>query len=548
MTTAFTYDYVIVGGGTAGSVLAARLSEDPALRVLLVEAGPDYADPADVPPALLDPNVPVMAGHNWDLHAVRRNEGVGAKLAQLGRVAKIFEAASGKLAMARAAPALLAGSGDTLNRMAYPMGKVMGGGSAVNGALALHARAEDFEEWEAEGNEFWSWDEVEHWIARLARGGDGQPGFPVETPALDALTPLQSAFAQACRQLGLDAGLTPLPKSTRGGRRMSTAAAYLPAARERANLTILPRCHASRLQLARSGADLRAEGLEVEIDGETRRIQARQFVLAAGAIHTPGLLMRSGVGPAEELRRLGIEVKADRPGVGAGLQDHPVVSLWGEPAAGACAPGEAIHQLMLEARSERSPYPDLQLLMLSAVPTAMFPPLDQFVGAPLASGITVMLSKPRARGQVTLQSADPKQAPRICLNLLEHEADLRRMKEGVRLAWRILREPVLAATQQRGVLWNDAIMESDAKLENAILTTVRAAWHATGTARMGEARDPLAVADQYGALHGCANVWLADASLMPSIPGVPTNLTCVLIAERIAAVLASREAVQRRAA
>ncbi len=344
------------------------------------------------------------------------------------------------------------------------------------------------------------------------------------------------------------AGIHPLTKSTRGGRRASTAMVYLEQARQRSNLTIVPECVVDKLIMNRHGDGLRADGVEALVHGQRRRFLAHHVVLSAGAIHSPGILLRSGVGAAAELSRLGIAQLAELPGVGKNLQDHPVVSLWGVPQASAFERGEPIHQLMLEQRAAASEYCDLQLLMLSAVPTAMFPPLDEFVGAEHASGISVMLSKPVSTGSVSLTHADPLRSPRITLNCLEADADLRRMMHGVRLAWRILQSAPLKDMHQRSVLWNQSIIDSDSLLTNAIQTTVRAAWHPVGTLRMGSERDVQSVVDQYGQLHGCTNVTVADASIMPTIPGVPTNLTCMLIGERLAAVLASRAALQRRVA
>ncbi len=172
--------------------------------------------------------------------------------------------------------------------------------------------------------------------------------------------------------------------------------------------------------------------------------------------------------------------------------------------------------------------------MISALPTAKLPPLREVVGADVAFGISTVVATPRSRGRVELVDCDVLRHPRIHLDLLREASDLRRMMAGTRAAWRLLCGDRLAASAARVVLWNQAILDSDRRLEKMLRANVRGAWHPVGTLRMGAAADPAAVVDQQGRLHGCSNVTVADASILPAVPSVPTNLTCILIAERIA--------------
>lgn len=536
------FDIVVIGGGTAGCILAARLSERAACRVLLIEAGVDFSASGATPACLLDASAPVMSGYNWDLQAIRRHEAVGQRLAHIGRAAKVLEVASNRLALMQVAPRMLGTSGDTLTRMNYPLAKTMGGGSAINGAIAMHASASDFDEWAGRGNAGWAWKNMQPYVERLRLGGQDRLPFVPEVPQEAHYTPLQRAFKAQCAELGfgfraddahnLVSAVVAIPKNTRGGERLSTADAYLRPARARKNLFVWSQCHADKLLFDDTGAHV--VGVELLRQGQRIGVQAGKVVLSAGAIHSPAILMRSGIGPSEDLARLGIKAKIDLPGVGKNLQDHPFIALWALPAPACFVEGEPIHQLLLAHRSNGAAQCDLQLMMLGAVPTTLFPPLADFVRSDIATGISVVLAKPRSSGEVRLSHAGPMAAPRIVLNLLLDPQDRKAAMEGVRLAWKLMQGSKLRPLIESAVFWNDAMIEDDALLAAAIQTMVRASYHPVGTLKMGAPDDQLAVVDQSGRVRGCDNLFVADASIMPTIPHVPTNLTCMLIAEKLA--------------
>src|SRR5579859_6498132 len=321
------FDHIVVGGGTAGAVIAARLSEDQQRRVLLLEAGPDYPDA--VPPRLLDASFAVMSGHNWDMRAIVRPTAVAGQRARIGRV---FELPSSFL---------------------YPLGKVMGGGSAVNGGLALHARPEDYASWSAAGCDEWNWERVSPYINRIAGPDPHKPALPVETPLSGDLTPCQRAFletywAMGSREVdlchGTIEGVGTIPKCLRQGQRFSTSALYLAAARGRSNLIIRSNCLVDKLILENGSGPLVATGVEALIDGLRCRFSGEHVTICAGAINSPAILQRSGIGAEEDLRRSNIKPVLDLPGVGKNLQDHPSVCLWATPKRGACVAGEPVHQ------------------------------------------------------------------------------------------------------------------------------------------------------------------------------------------------------------
>jgi choline dehydrogenase len=535
-----TVDTLVVGGGTAGGIVAARLSEDPARSVLLLEAGSDY--PESLGDALCDPSVAVTAGANWDLRAIA-TEGTAAPpeaAARAARIARVFEIAARAGATFEPRPSV---DSDGV-RFPYPMAKVIGGGSAINAALALAARPEDFAAWATIAGESWSWDHVRPEVERLA------DWLPIEIPSDRELTAVQRGFLDASVARGFgridlaaaDAGTTvgvgAIPKNLIAGRRASTATLYLDPARTRLNLAIRAHALVDRLLFERARgplSELAVVGLEAIVAGERVRFFAREVVIAAGAIHSPAILLRSGLGASARVARLGIAPVIDLPGVGENLCEHPVVSLWAAPRAGFCRRGEMVHQVLLQARSSTTaPRADLHLIPLGGLPTERLPPLADIVGADLAIGLSTVVTTPDSRGRVEVESCDPFASPRVRLRLLAESADRERMQRGVRLAWELFTDDRLAAMREAPVVWSQSAIDSERALDHLMLATVRGGWHPVGTLRMGAVSDSMAVVDQAGRVHGVRGLWIADGSILPQVPSVPTNLTCMLVAERVA--------------
>jgi len=472
------YDDIIVGGGSAGAVLAARLSEDPARRVLLLEAGPDYATLESTPGDLRDGWRMSLRDHDWKLTA---------------------EAMPG-----RAIP--------------YPRGRVIGGSSAVNATIALRGAPADYDEWAALGNDAWSWAQVLPHFRRLEDDPDGADelhgrGGPIVIRRWrrDELIPTQRAFFDVCRRLGFSevadhnhpeaAGVGAFPQNRRGRLRLSTAIAYLLPARQRLNLTIRSQCLVGRVLVEGQ----RAVGIEVRSGAERERVFGRRITLAAGAIGSPAILMRSGVGPKAALLDLGIDPVLDLPGVGVGLMDHPVTRLLLVPRPGSCDPRTPLAQVVVRYTAPGSSETnDMQLVMFSHVDVA---------------------------GIGGRNASEPRLPPRIELNLAAEAEDLRRLVEGVRLAWQVAHEPEIARHTDHVALLTEETMSSDEALATYVRATVTTQFHPCGTARMGPVGDPLAVTDQHCRLRGIQDLRVLDASVMPTIPRANINLTCIMIAE-----------------
>lgn len=508
------FDYIIIGAGSAGVPLAARLSADPARRVALIEAGPDYPTAVETPADLLNGNEMSLVKHDWGLTA-------GLLPTRPTR---------------------------------YFQGKVAGGSSAVGNTIAIRGMPEDFEEWAAAGNPEWSWPKVlPHFMALendldfggVFHGHDGP--IPIRRWRPEELTPVQQSFLDGVLAAGYpytedhnsptSTGVGPAPSTRRDSRvRVSTAMGYLtPEVRARDNLTIISGAVVNRVLLDGTTA----RGVEVLTGSGTEELRARRVVVSAGAVHTPGVLLRSGIGPAEELHRHGIDVRLDLPGVGAGLVEQARTGVFMVPKPGAENLGASVGQIVMRtAGTGTGRTNDMYYAMVNHFNLAIqFPHLRDAAGAARVTCLLAVAREPRSRGRITLASTDPRVAPHVDLNFLSSEEDHQLLADGLRVVWELAQSPKIRDTADRIVLLTDSLMDSDEAVRDYVTASVDPAYNPVGTARMGPAGDPGAVVDQRCAVYGTDGLFVADASVMPGQVRANINMTVTMIGERVAALL-----------
>lgn len=489
------YDVIIVGAGSSGGVLANRLSANPDRSVLLLEAGPDFGSTAaNQPEEIVDITNLTETAYDW---------GYTSEPGPDGESIPLFA------------------------------GRVVGGSSATNNAMALRGQPADYDAWRDLGNPGLGFSDLLPYFRRVEQDLDftdewhGRDGpIPISRTHPTELTAVQQAFIDSCVAAGYSAipdhnapgarGVGPMPFNQLGGVRQSTALTYLAQARKRPNLTIRGDVLAEKVVL--SGT--RASGVRLAEPAET--IEADLVVLAAGAYGSPLLLQRSGIGPADDLRSAGIKVLADLPGVGRNLQDHPLLRL---PFVAKAPDGSPPLQTMLtcaEAGGEVDPH--LQI----------FPTGPTTIEGETLSHLVVAVIAPQSRGTLRVRRDQPHAQPAITPCLLDHPDDMRRMVAGIRLAHEIAGTGPLMELLTPKLPARDA---TDADLAAMARAQTASYQHPVGTCRMGPQSDPSAVTDTRGAVRGVDGLHVVDASTMPGIPRANTNLPTLMLAERFAAAI-----------
>jgi len=514
------YDYIIVGAGSAGCVLANRLSEDPSVRVLLLEAGgPDSNRQIHIPVAF-------------------------SKLFQTGCDWAYYTEAESQLQD---------------RKLYWPRGKVLGGSSSINAMIYIRGNARDYDGWSDLGNAGWSYADVLPYFKKSQNQERGPSeyhgaGGPLNVADLRCVNPLTQAFVEAAVEAGFarnpdfngatQEGFGVYQVTQRNGQRCSAADAFLRPAMHRPNLKVLTGVHASGILFSNK----RAVAVSFHQGEGSRQERAeREIIVCAGAIGSPQLLLLSGVGPVSQLRQFSIPLVLDLPGVGANLQDHPSVGLiyqCREPVSllnaeklpstlrYLCFKNGPLTSNVGEGGgfvkiSSKSPVPEIQF---------HFGPgyfknhgLETINDHAYSFGPTLI--HPHSRGTITLRSSNPLDSPRICANYFSDPHDLDVMVEGIKVSREIGKAPALAKYRERELFPGEDVQTADG-FRNYAKTVTETLYHPVGTCKMG--KDSRAVVDSELRVHGLDGLRVVDASIMPTVPGGNTNAPTIMVAEKAA--------------
>lgn len=546
------YDFVVVGAGSAGSTLAARLSER-GHSVLVIEAGRHYGGIENYPEAL------------------KRVYSIGSSLP--------------------GNPNSWAFMGRLTPDLSYPVtrGRVVGGSSAVNGAEFLRSTAEDYEIWAAAGNTEWSYEKVLPSMIRAETDMDfgseplhGARGpIPVRRTPRSDLSSVSTAFLEACVRTGFaeledvngptSSGIGILPHNSTGSLRQNVGVRYLVPVLDRTNLDLLDQTDVTSVVLDR----LRAVGVRCVRHGEEFIVRANEVILCAGGIKSPQLLMLSGLGPAEHLRSHGVEVELDLPAVGQGLMDHPATSVLYRMGDDRPTSGRPVGEVNLNFATSSSEVGDNMRMM-----PFLYSKMDMLFGmrgmtlaervrgaAAIARPVETLhgfkgmsrsafyndvrhrndlflwcgLDMPRSRGEIRLESKDPAIQPRINFNYLSDSdgRDLADMREALRLGAELLSGPEFRALGAVRTGPNDAELRDDRMLDGYVLGHLGTSYHTACTVKMGPESDPMAVVDQHCRVRGVTGLRVVDLSVLPQLVRRGPNATAVMLGERMSELMAT---------